>query len=307
MSASARPPLHTDNLRAITLIVVSMALFTVEDVFIKSLTFSLPPGQIMVMFATGGVILFSALALIQRRALFRLAYWRPLPFIRALTEGIGAAAFMTAVAHADLSLITAIFMAMPIAVTIGAAVFLREHVGWVRWSAVVVGFGGVLLIVRPGMGAVAPEALWVLVAVIAVAARDLITRVMDADIPPAVLSAQAYLTVIPAGLALIAFTEQTARAPTPTESLMALTGLSFGVAGYLAIVAAMRIGEPSAVTPLRYTRLVFAMIAGAVILGERPDGPTLIGAALITGAGLVIALRERRLARGRAPLPPEPH
>lgn len=212
-------------------------------------------------------------------------------------EGVSAAAFFTAIAHADLSLITAIFMAMPIAATIGAAVFLKEKVGVVRWSAVFVGFLGVLLIVRPGMGAVAPGALWVLVATIAVAARDLITRVMDADMPPAVVSAQAYLTVLPAGIAILAFTDQTARIPTGPETLMALTGLSFGVLGYLAIVAAMRWGEPSAVTPLRYTRLIFAMIAGAVILGERPDAPTLLGAALITGAGLTIALRERRLAK----------
>lgn len=294
MTAFERP---TDNMRAIALITVSMALFTVEDVFIKTLTGTLPPGQIMVMFASGGVVIFSALALLQRKRLFARAYWRPLPLLRALMEGVAAAAFFTAIAFADLSLVTAVFMAMPIVATIGAATFLREQVGVVRWSAVVVGFGGVLLILRPGMDAVPPEMLWVLVSTVAVAARDLITRVMDADLPPAVVSAQAYATVIPAGIAILALTDQTARLPAPREALMTLTGLSFGVAGYLAIVGAMRIGEPSAVTPLRYTRLVFAMLAGALVLHERPDGPTLIGAALITGAGLVIALRERRRAR----------
>ncbi len=290
-------PIPTDNLRAIGLIIASMALFTVEDVFIKSLSFHLPAGQIMLMFASGGVVLFSALATFQRRRVFARANWRLLPLVRAGMEGVAAAAFFTAIAQADLSLVTAIFMAMPIAATIGAALFLKEKVGIVRWSAVIVGFLGVLLIVRPGMGAVDPGALWVLVATIAVAARDLITRVMDANLPPAVVSAQAYLTVIPAGIAILALTDQSARAPTGPEALMALTGLSFGVLGYLAIVAAMRWGEPSAVTPLRYTRLIFAIIAGVVILGERPDAPTLAGAALITGAGLVIAMRERRLAR----------
>lgn len=290
----ARP---TDNLGAISLIVASMALFTLEDLSIKWLTATLPEGQIMVMFAALGVALFAVLALAQRRAIFAARNWRPLPLVRAALEGVGAAAFLVAVARADLTLITAIFMVMPIVATMGAALFLGEQVGLVRWSAVAVGFVGVLIILRPGLGAVEPAALWVLVSVGAIAARDLLTRVMDTEVPPPVVSAQAYLASLAAGAMMLAGTEAPTRLPTPSEAALVVAGVSVGALGYLAIVTAMRRGEPSVVAPLRYTRLVFTLLAGVVVLGERPDAATLIGSALVVGAGLVIALRERARAR----------
>ncbi|WP_417258997.1 DMT family transporter [Celeribacter sp.] len=298
---------ETDNVRAIGLIILSMALFVVEDLFIKLLSAPLQSAQVMVMFSTGGMVLFALLALARRRAVFAAANWQRLPLIRGACEGIASAGFFTAIVHADLSLVTSILMAMPIVVTAMAAIFLKEPVGLIRWSAVFIGFCGVLLIIRPSNADMPPQALWMLVTVVAIAVRDLLTRFIDTDAAPEVLSFQAYSATLIFGLTILVLSPQVIVAPSPAQLGMWITGVTFGALGYLAIVTSMRIGEPSAVTPFRYVRLVFALIIGAVFLGERPDLATLLGALLIVGAGTAITLRERRLNKAKRPLDPIKH
>ncbi|AJE46434.1 DMT family transporter [Celeribacter indicus] len=286
-----------NNVTAILLVIASMAAFTLEDMFIKLLSQSLPVGEAVFFIATGCAVIFLIWARAKGQAVFVPRNWRPLVLLRALTEAVATVAFTTALSRAEISIVGAVFQSMPLAVTLGAALFLGERVGWRRWLAIAVGFAGVLVIIRPGLAGFDPQVLWVLVAVIAVATRDLMTRVMDAAVPSSVVSFQAFLAVIPATLLNLWLSGDSAVTPQAADLLKVAGGITFGVLGYAAIVAGMRLGDASAVTPFRYTRLIFTMIAGVVVFGERPDLLTWLGSALIIASGLYTFLRERQLAR----------
>ena len=285
------------NLRAIFMIIGSMAFFTVEDMFVKYLSGFLPVTQVLLAVAIGGTLTFLTWALVRRDAIFVPRNWRPVILLRASTEAVASISFVTALSLVDISTVGAVFQSMPLVVTLGAALFLGERVGWRRWSAIAVGFVGVLMIIRPGLSAFDPQVLWVLVTVAAVATRDLMTRVMDAAVPSSVVSFQAFLAIIPAATLALWLSDSS---PLPfTLPLLAMTGMAIasGVLGYTLIVAGMRLGDASAVTPFRYTRLVFTMIGGMLVFGERPDLMTYLGSAVIIASGLYTFLRERKLAR----------
>ncbi len=289
-----------NNVNGILLIIGSMAAFALEDMFIKHLSVSVSTGQIMIALGLICGAVFTLMSMATRKRIFDPVAWQPLPLIRAGTEAFGALSFVTALSLVDLSTVAAVFQAMPLFVTMGAALFLGEQVGWRRWSAIGIGFVGVLMIIRPGFEGFQPESLFVLVSVVAIAARDLITRRLDVRVASSVVALQAYVGVALAGAALMVFTAQ------PVVPLQAaqigpyLGAIGFGVLGYYGIVTAMRIGEASALTPFRYTRLVFSITAGMLMFGERPDSMTLAGAGLIIGSGLYTFIRERQLARALA-------
>lgn len=286
-----------NNVNGILLIIGSMAAFALEDMFIKLLSNSVSTGQIMIVLGLFCGFVFVVLSLVTRKRIFDPVAWQFLPMARAGAEAVGALTFVTALSLVDLSTVAAVFQAMPLAVTMGAALFLGEQVGWRRWSAIGVGFVGVLMIIRPGLEGFQPESLFVVATVIAIAARDLITRRLDVRVASSVVALQAYIAVALAGAVLMVFSSQT---PVPLQGGQFgpyLGAIGFGVLGYYGIVTAMRIGEASALTPFRYTRLVFSIMAGVLMFGERPDLMTIAGASLIIGSGMYTFIRERRLAR----------
>ncbi len=286
-----------NNVNGILLIIGSMAAFALEDMFIKYLSVSVSTGQIMIVLGLFCGTVFAIMSLVTRKRIFDPVAWEPLPLLRAGTEAFGALSFVTALSLVDLSTVAAVFQAMPLFVTMGAALFLGEQVGWRRWSAIGIGFVGVLMIIRPGLEGFQPESLFVLVSVVAIAARDLITRRLDVRVASSVVALQAYIGVALAGAALMVFTVQPIVPLQPAQIGPYLGAIGFGVLGYYGIVTAMRIGEASALTPFRYTRLVFSIMAGMLMFGERPDSMTLAGAGLIIGSGLYTFIRERQLAR----------
>jgi drug/metabolite transporter (DMT)-like permease len=287
-----------NNVQGILLVIGAMAAFTLEDMFIKSLSEQLPVGQILILLGIGSGSVFALLAKWQGHQILAPRAWRRLPVLRALCEAVAAVSFASSLALVDISVVAAVFQATPLVITMGAALFLGEQVGWRRWSAILVGFAGVLMIIRPGLAGFEPPALLVLVSVVAGAGRDLMTRVIDSAVPSTVVSFQAFAVVIPAGAILLLLTPGDARLLVGNEWLMMLGGVIFGVLGYYGIVTAMRVGDASAVTPFRYSRLVFSILVGVAMFNERPDAMTLVGAALIILSGLYTFMRERRLARG---------
>lgn len=286
-----------NNLNGILFVIVSMAAFTMEDMFIKRLSGEMPVGQILVLLGIGSGAVFAAVALFRGDKLFAPAAWRGVVLLRTGAEGLAAMAFATALSLVDISTVAAVFQALPLVITMGAALFLGERVGWRRWSAICVGFVGVLLIVRPGLEGFDPSVFLVLFAVLMVAARDLLTRLVDTAVSSAVVSFQAFASMVVAGGLLLVFTSGEATAVDRSQALMMLGGIVFGVVGYYAIVLATRIGDAAAITPFRYSRLLFSILVGVLVFGERPDALTLGGAALIIGSGLYTFVRERRLAR----------
>lgn len=286
-----------NNLHGILLIIGAMAAFTAEDTLIKHLSTWFPTGQILIVLGFGASTVFAGLAMLRGQSLLAPAAWSAAPLIRAASEAVAATAFVTALALIDLSTVAAVFQATPLAITMGAALFLGEDVGWRRWSAILTGFAGVLLIIRPGLEGFEPASLLVLVAVAAIATRDLTTRFIPREVSSLVVSFQGFASVIFSGLLLLWLQGDMLVAPEPRHALLIVATLLFAVLGYYAIVHAMRVADASAVQPFRYTRLVFSMIAGMVFFSERPDALTLAGAALIIGSGLYTFLRERQLAR----------
>ncbi len=284
-----------DNLRGSMLMVLAMAGFALEDMFIKRLAAAMPVGQIIALVGLGGAVIFAAICTAQRRRLWsRDLLARPV-ILRNLGEMAGTLCFVSAIALTPLSQASAIIQAMPLAVTLGAALFLGAPVGWRRWTAILAGFAGVLMVVRPGLAGFAPASLFAVAAVIALATRDLATRAVPPTISSMQLSAYAFATLVPTGAVLLAVSGGPVAVDAGGARDLSLA-LLCAVAAYYAIVAAMRVGEVAVVTPFRYTRLVFALIIGVAVFGERPDPWTLIGAAVIVASGVYTILREARAA-----------
>lgn len=293
------------NLRGVALMVAAMAGFAVEDAFIKTAAAFMPVGEILLVLGTGGTLIFGMLARLGGSRLFSpVLLTRPV-WIRNLSEMLGTLFFVLAISLAPLSTVSAILQATPLAVTLGAAVVLKAPVGWRRWTAILIGFAGVLLIVRPGATGVDMGAIFALFAVFGLAARDLATRAVPAAVSSMVLATYGFASVIPAGAILLVISGG-AVMPDSAAALVLLGALIVGVFAYYSIVAAMRVGDIAVVTPFRYTRLLFALVIGVMVFGERPDAPTLVGAAIIIATGLYTLIREARLSRRQRPLSPEP-
>lgn len=284
-----------DNIRGAVLMVLAMAGFALEDMFIKLLADAVSVGQILTMLGIGGSLAFGAVVVARGEALFARTMLSYPIVLRGLGDLIGALAFVSAIVLTPLSSASAILQATPLAVTLGAAVFLGEPVGWRRWSAIFVGLIGVLLIIRPGLDSFEVLSLLALLAVFALALRDLATRRTPASITTMQLSFLGFVVIIPAGILLMIFTGSQVVALNATEWIYISAALGIGLFAYYAIVAAMRVGDVGFVTPFRYLRLVFALVIGVSVFGESPDALTLIGAAIIVASGIYTILRERKV------------
>lgn len=284
-----------DNFRGAALMVLSMLGFAIEDMFIKLLADALSVGQILVMLGCGGAVVFGCVVVAQGRSpLSRDMLNLPIA-LRALGEIIGTMCFVSAIVLTPISSASAILQATPLVVTLGAALFLGESVGWRRWSAIAAGLMGVLLIIRPGMDSFQMLSLLAVGAVFALAMRDLATRRTPAVFSSMQLSFLGFLVIIPAGLILMLAEGAGFTMPRGIEWVYFLGGMSIGILAYYAIVAAMRVGEVSFVTPFRYARLLFALVIGVSVFGEQPDALTLIGATVIVFSGIYTVWRERKI------------
>ena len=299
MTFAARVAGLTANQRGIVLMTLGMAGFALEDMFIKLMAAHLPTGQIMLSLGIAGAVVFGLVARRQGLRFWSREALHPAVLGRNLSEMIGSFGFVLAIALSPLTTATAIFQATPLAVTMGAALFLGERVGWRRWTAIAVGFAGVLLVVRPGSEAFVPASLFGVVAVLGLSGRDLFTRRIPRTTASMLLVAWGFMAVALVGVVQLAASGG-AVLPTGAELAWLVAALVIGAAAYWALTEATRAGEISVITPFRYSRLLFALAIGILVFGERPDAWTLLGAALIVGSGLYSLLRERARARAAA-------
>ena len=288
-----------DTLRGITLMVVSMAFFAVSDSFVKLAGQAMPLAQVMLAMGVGTGLGFTLWAQARGNRMLGPALRNRAVLLRCLSDMVGAIGFMSALVLIPISTASAILQAAPLMITMGAALILGQHVGWRRWSAIAVGFAGMLVIVRPGLSGFDPYALFAVLGMLGLAGRDLAARAVPRDIPNIQLAAYGSWMLVPAGVLVLPFTGAPVWPDAAGWGLLAGV-LVFGAAGYLAITAAMRLGDVGAVTPFRYSRLVFALVIGVIVFGERPDALTYLGAALVIGSGLYTLLRERRLAASKS-------
>jgi drug/metabolite transporter (DMT)-like permease len=285
------------NMRGILLLTLSMAAFAAEDALIKLASDDLPTGQILLMIGVVGAPVFAIWGRLQGHRIWSRQVLDGTLWLRNLCEVIGTLGFVTALTLISLSTASAILQAAPIVVTAGAAIFLGETVGWRRWTAIAVGFLGVLVILRPTGAGFDANALWAVLGVLGLASRDLVTRKMRASLPTMVVATWAFVTVAVLGAAMLS-TSGGASLPNGPSLWYVLAAVTIGIGAYWCIIEATRAGDVATIQPFRYTRLIFAMIIGALVFDERPDVWTLFGAAIIIGAGLYTFARER--ARQRA-------
>jgi len=286
-----------NNFQGILLMLIAMAGFTMEDLFMKKLSVNLSTGQILITLGFGSSLVFALMAKSKGYKLTAKIFWSKGMLIRQFAEGIAAIAFITSLTLIPLSTVAAVFQATPLVITMGAALFLGEAVGWRRWLAIIVGLIGVLIIIRPGLNSFDPNVGYVLIAVLFVTVRDLITRKLPMNVPSTIVSFQAFASLIIAGGILIFLSDQKIVGLDKNQIYFVLGGIIFGVIGYYCIVASTRIGEAGVVTPFRYSRLLFAIIIGFLFFNERPDFLTLLGASIVIMTGIYTVLRERYLAR----------
>jgi drug/metabolite transporter (DMT)-like permease len=287
-----------NNLRGAILMVISMGCFALEDMFIKLMSESaLPTGQILLMLGVFGGLSFTVIAWSRGQRILSRAYWHLGVQLRIFGEIIGTGCFVLAFTLGDLTTTSAIFQAMPLAVTLGAAWFLGQEVGWRRYSAIIVGLFGVILVIQPWSGNFSALSLLAVGAVIGLGARDVATQIVPKSTTSLQLAAWGFFSVAPLGAVIMAFEVEPATLPDGINSLRLIAAVAIGVVGYYLLTAATRTGEVAVVAPFRYARLVFAMMIGLTVFGERPDFLTYLGATIIVASGLYTLYREARARR----------
>ena len=285
----------TPNLRGSLYMTASMAGFAAEDAFLKAASQSIPVGEAILIMGLIGIAVFSALAMRAGNPPIPRAMFTGTMALRSGFEITGRLFYALAIALTPISLASAILQATPLVVVLGAAVIFGETVGLKRWLLIVLGFIGVLIILRPGLDGFSALSMLALVAMLGFAGRDLATRAAPPALSNAQLGVTGFIMLTLSGVIITAVTGKAALPNPPTLGLIA-GAATFGIAAYAALTTAMRCGEIAVVTPFRYTRLLFAMILGVTVFGERPDAATLTGAAIIVACGVIILGQTRRRA-----------
>ena len=290
-------------MRGAALMTGAMVTFTINDSFTKSLGDVLPLWQLLFLRGIGVTLCLVVMARATGQLRFDLARrdWG-IMWLRALGEIGGAYFFITALFHMPIANVSAIMQVLPLSVSLAGALFMSEALGWRRLVAILIGFGGVMLIVRPGGADFNLFSLYALGAVACVTLRDLIVRKLSRSVPSLMVSLVAAAGIMV--FAGVASLTEDWQPMTPIEALHLGGATIFVIFGYIFSVAAMRVGEIGFVAPFRYTSLLTAILLGMLVFGEFPSALTLTGAGIVVATGIFTLLRERRL-RLRRPVVPD--
>lgn len=275
---------------------MSMACFAVEDTFIKLLSARLPATQILFSIGFGGAIITLLLAIVLNVNLADKILLNKHVISRTIADLFGALSFTSAMVLIPMSLLASILQATPLFVTLGAAILLGEKVGWRRWSAIFIGFLGVIIILQPGYGSFQLASLLGLAAVLCLALRDVVTRDMATEIPTLTVTFYACLAMGSAGFIAYPFFGPPIM-PTTYEAIILICAAIIGLTGYFLLVLATRKGDVSVIAPFRYSRLLFSLGLASLILGEKLTLPILLGGLLVVSSGIYTFGRERRLVK----------
>ena len=278
---------------------IAMASFVSNDTLVKLLSPELPVGTLIFwrgVFAS--LILLAALCINGGLPHLPMAA-SPKVVLRSLTDGIATILFITALVHMPIANLTSISHAAPLVVTALAAIFLKEHVGWRRTTAILVGFLGVLLITRPSSGGFDRYALMGVGVVAGVALRDILTRRIPSSVP-ALVVAFANSALVVAAAFVLAQIEGGLEMPRWHQLLHLVAAGVFLSLGYLFMVQTLRFADISASASIRYTGVLWALLSGIVVFGEIPHRLALVGIVLIVASGIYTLHRESKLKRLKA-------
>ena len=282
----------SDNIKGALIMSGSMFAFVLNDGFMKILFTDWSIYQAIFLRGLLTIPLMLFFAWKAKQLFINLSYsdWR-LIGIRTVSEVGAAIFFLSALAHMPLANVTAILQVLPLAVTLGAAIFLSEHVNWRRWIAIFIGFIGVIIIVRPGLEGFSAYSISALAAVACVTVRDLATSRLSPKAPSMFVALITGIAITLLGAVML---------PTVTWApiddshwLLLLISAIAIIFGYLFSVMAMRFGDASFIAPFRYTAMLWAIIIGVLLFNDWPDQLTLLGTTIIVATGIYSFHRER--------------
>src|SRR6478752_98880 len=290
---------RSTRLAGIALMVLSIFMFSFGDAMGKFLVGTYSVGQLLFLRACAALLLLSPLVWRQRHQFLHLE--RPgLQLFRVVLSTLEVAAFFLATVYLPLADVITYYLAGPIFVTAMSAIFLGEKVGWRRWAAILIGFCGVLIALRPSAQTVSWPAMIALGGSLSFALLMLITRSLRAT-PDIVLTSTQFGGTFLLGLVMSPFGWVTPSLG--SLGLFAIAGLA-SVAALLCVNRSLKLAPASVVVPYQYSMIVWAVIFGLVVFGDVPSPATIAGAAIIIAAGLYIFLRERDLGRGETVVTP---
>ena len=285
---------HT--LRAILLMISAMLLFAFADLCLKLAATTLPLAQVLFGLGLGSGLIFAIMLKLSGEPLFRPDFWHRAVMLRNGGEVFASIFMFQAIAFAPLSTVSVIMQTLPLCLIVIAALFLGETIGIRRISAILLGFFGAVIVIRPGFGDFNIYSAFALIGVLGMAARDVGARITPESISTIRLSFYGTFAITISAIIILCFTE---RPIWPTPAAWAyLAGLAIlATGGFLTSITAMRMVDISVISPFRYTRVIFALSIGIFILDETIDMLTLLGSTFIVGAGLYSWVREQRIAR----------
>ena len=275
---------------------LSMLAFVLNDGLMKAVFDSMSIYQAIFLRGLITVPLIVLLAWHKGELIVSIAPRNRLLLTLRLAAEVGATvSFLTALKHMPLANVTAILQVLPLTVTMAAALFLGEKVGWRRWLAIAIGLAGVMIIIRPGMEGFSVYSIWALVAVGCVTIREIATRKLSANLPSLPVALATAIAISGLGAVMQPAVEW---APVSASAWSLIGGASLAIiGGYLFSVMTIRIGDIGFVAPFRYTAMVWALILGLLMFGEIPDMPMMTGTVIIILTGLYSLHRERSVRR----------
>lgn len=290
------PGWANDNLASCAYMATAMFGYVVNDALVRQVGQTVPIGQIILIRNTLLVVLL-ALIVHQRGLWYQIKHIAERRVaLRSFFELFATLTFLYALMRVPFANTAAILQCLPLAVALGAVFFFRERVGVWRWSAIVIGFIGVLIIVRPGMSGFTPASLWLLVTVAFAAGRDLLARTFPDSLATSIVALSTACIIAIAGAVMVFL--QDAWVPISWINILRLvTAALFLTTAYLCIVQTMRVGEISVSVFFRYTSLLWAIFFGWLLFDELPDALTLTGSALVISMGALTLYRESYLRR----------
>ena len=287
-------------LAGIGLMAGGIFLFAVNDALGKWLVATYSVGQLLLIRSVAALSLLAPFIRHDAKS-FAAAPWRGLQALRALFATVEVACFYGAVAYLPLADVMTYYLAGPIFVTAIAGAVLGETIGWRRWAAVIVGFAGVMVCLRPGTATLTWPALIALAGSFTFSLSMIATRYLRGTSDTVLVTTQ---TVGALAFGAVAAPFAWIAPSAGDAALLALLGVVAMIA-HVCVNRSLKLAPASIVVPYQYTTIIWAVLFGYVVFGDVPDAWMLAGAAIIIGAGLFIFLREQQLAR-REPAFSEP-
>lgn len=284
------------NIKGAVLMTGCMLTYVINDAFMKLLFSEIALFQAVFLRSIITIPPILIIVWITKVAIRNLSKQdKRLILVRVGAEIFVTITFLTALKHMPLANVTAILQALPLAITMAAALFLAEPVGWRRWSAIIVGFVGVLIVVRPGLEGFNIYSLSAFMAIIFLTVREISTRKLTSEVPTiTVVLSTAVGSTLFAGIMMIGSEWNTVS----TVSWLLILGAAVAILiATLLSVMAMRIGEIGFVSPFRYTSMLGAIGLGILMFGDWPDQPTLVGTVIIVSTGIYTFHREQKVSR----------